>query len=216
MGGCAWTTSPTPQVRKDSPPACNASARISAPGSPTAASTRHSGRATSCCRWPTAVTSKSSEALDHPAVDQAPFGRAVRARTEAGGGWFAWIIRVDDISPVEARLGRSAAPGHRQRPDGFDLRWQQIGINDVESDPQLPFFIRWQSDDEHHPSRRAAPSRLSAIEIAGDEKVVDDYLGTSARQPLEGIVVSWRDDDDVGAGLVAAMFDTAHGSVRID
>ena len=99
------------------------------------------------------------EALDHPAVDQAPFGRAVRARTEAGGGWFAWVIRVDDIAPVEARLGRTAAPGHRRRPDGFDLRWGQIGTSNVESDPQLPFFIRsGRATTSTTRPRRAAPS----------------------------------------------------------
>jgi Glyoxalase-like domain len=156
------------------------------------------------------------EALDHPAVDQAPFGRAVRARAEAGGGWLAWVIRVADMAAVEARLGRRAAPGHRQRPDGFDLRWEQIGISNVETDPQLPFFIRWQSDDAHHPSAPGSSVRLIALEMAGDEKVVDDYLGTSARQPLEGVSVSWLEGDEAGAGLVAATFDTAHGPVRID
>src|SRR5450631_1923637 len=62
------------------------------------------------------------EALDHPAVDTAPFGRAVRARTEAGGGWLGWAVRVDDLAAVEDRLGRKAVDGHRRRPDGFDLR----------------------------------------------------------------------------------------------
>ncbi|MDQ2797866.1 MAG: VOC family protein, partial [Actinomycetota bacterium] len=37
------------------------------------------------------------QALDHPAADHAPFGRAVRDRASAGGGWLAWAIRVDDI-----------------------------------------------------------------------------------------------------------------------
>ncbi|MGN6162260.1 MAG: VOC family protein, partial [Marmoricola sp.] len=30
------------------------------------------------------------EVLDHPASDKAPFGQAVRARTELGGGWLGW------------------------------------------------------------------------------------------------------------------------------
>src|SRR5690242_20241935 len=71
------------------------------------------------------------EALDHPAVDRAPFGQLVRARTDEGGGWLAWAVRVDDMSAIEARLNRSAAPGHRVRPDGFDLRWSQIGVLDT-------------------------------------------------------------------------------------
>src|SRR5687768_6852742 len=45
-------------------------------------------------------------ALEHPAADKAPFGQAVKRRTTAGGGWLGWVIAVDDIAPVEARLDR--------------------------------------------------------------------------------------------------------------
>jgi hypothetical protein len=156
------------------------------------------------------------EALDHPAADRAPFGRAVRARTDAGGGWLGWAIRVDDIAPIEARLARPAADGHRRRPDGFDLRWQQIGIIDVAADPQLPFFVHWLSDDQHHPSSGGSALVLRRLEIAGDQDRVDDYLGTSALQPLDGIEVEWLDPSDDDTGVVAAVFDTASGEVRID
>ena len=54
------------------------------------------------------------ECLDHPASDKAPFGQAVRARSEAGGGWLGWVVSVDDIRTVEKRLGRESAPGNRQ------------------------------------------------------------------------------------------------------
>jgi hypothetical protein len=156
------------------------------------------------------------EALDHPAADRAPFGRAVRARHDAGGGWLGWAIRVEDITPVEARLGRPAAPGHRRRPDGFDLRWQQIGINDAAQDPQLPFFIRWLTDDEHHPSAGGSRLKLRRLEIAGDEDRVDAYLGTSTLQPLDGIDVEWLDPSDDDTGVLAAVFETASGEVRLD
>ena len=46
------------------------------------------------------------EVLDHPASDKAPFGQAVRARSQLGGGWMGWVVAVDDIRPIEARLGR--------------------------------------------------------------------------------------------------------------
>lgn len=156
------------------------------------------------------------EALDHPAADRAPFGRAVRSRTRAGGGWLGWVIRVDDITPVEARLGRRAAEGHRCRPDGFDLRWQQIGVTDVAGDPQLPFFVRWLSDDEHHPSAPGSSVTLTRLEIAGDEPTVDAYLGTSAQQPLDGVAVEWGDPSEEGTGITAAVFATDSGEVRID
>ncbi|MGH3356503.1 MAG: VOC family protein, partial [Nocardioidaceae bacterium] len=81
------------------------------------------------------------EVLDHPASDKAPFGQAVRVRSEAGGGWLGWVVAVDDIAPVEVRLGRDAVPGNRHRPDGIELRWRQIGIKGLIADPQLPFFV---------------------------------------------------------------------------
>jgi hypothetical protein len=156
------------------------------------------------------------EALDHPAADGAPFGRAVRNRSEDGGGWLGWAIRVEDIATVEKRLGRAAADGHRRRPDGFDLRWKQIGINDVVADPQLPFFVQWLSDDEHHPSAGGSHLALRGMQIGGDQRRIDDYLGTSSRQPLDGVEVEWSVPVDDETGLIAAVFETAAGSVRLD
>jgi hypothetical protein len=155
-------------------------------------------------------------ALEHPASDGAPFRRAVANRSQAGGGWLAWAIRVSDIAPIEARLQRPAAQGHRRRPDGFDLRWHQIGINDVTEDPQVPFFVEWESDDEFHPAAGGSRVRLIRLEIAGDEQTVDDYLGTSARQPLDGVEVDWLSPSDGETGLVAAVFSTPNDEVRID
>ena len=154
--------------------------------------------------------------LDHPAVDAAPFGRAVSARSAAGGGWLAWAIRVDDIRPVEERLRRPAAPGHRRRPDGFDLRWRQIGTSALTDDPQLPFFVQWESDEQHHPAARSTAIVLRRLEIAGDEPSVDAYLGTSARRPLDGVDVDWLSPADGERGVIGAVFDTPRGEVRVD
>jgi hypothetical protein len=156
------------------------------------------------------------EALDHPAADRAPFGRAVKFRGKAGGGWLAWAVAVSDIGVYEERLGRPAANGHRRRPDGFNLRWRQIGVNDVAEDPQLPFFVEWASDGQHHPSTPGSQVALRRVEIAGDEETVDAYLGTSARQPLDGIDVEWLSPFEGETGLVAAVFKTPGGEVRID
>lgn len=154
--------------------------------------------------------------LDHPAADRAAFGRAVQARSESGGGWLAWAIRVEDIATIEARLDRPAAPGHRRRPDGFDLRWRQIGINDVSEDPQLPFFVQWESEEVHHPAYGGSSIALSGLEIAGDEPTVDAYLGTSSRQPLDSVEVEWLVPFEGDTGVVAATFTTSEGEVRID
>src|SRR5690349_20070638 len=84
------------------------------------------------------------EVLDHPASDKAPFGQAVRARSALGGGWLGWCIAVDDLAPLESRIGREAVPGNRYRPDGVELRWRQLGIKGLMSDPQLPYLVQWE------------------------------------------------------------------------
>ena len=89
------------------------------------------------------------EVLDHPASDKAPFGQVVRARSECGGGWLGWVLAVDDISEHERRLGRQSVAGNRHRPDGVELRWKQLGIKGLQSDPQLPFFVEWDADVPH-------------------------------------------------------------------
>ena len=99
--------------------------------------------------------------LDHPAADKAPFGQAVRARTAEGGGWLGWVVAVDDLAPVEQRLGRPAIEGHRHLPDGALLDWRQIGVLDLMTDPQLPFFVRWESDPALHPRQRRPGGRAA-------------------------------------------------------
>lgn len=153
--------------------------------------------------------------LDHPASDKAPFGQAVRARSELGGGWLGWVVAVDDITKVEERLGRESVQGNRHRPDGFELRWRQIGVKGLQSDPQLPFFIQWQSPEEQHPSAGATGDvRLGALEIAGDPNRVSDWLGNSVEGPLEDVDVQWVAPHGT-PGVVAAQFLTPDGAVRI-
>jgi hypothetical protein len=152
-------------------------------------------------------------ALDHPAADKAPFGQAVRQRTARGGGWLAWVVAVDDISPVEHRLGRQAVAGHRRRPDGVELRWRQVGVLDVLDDPALPFFIEWEDATTSHPAAGpTAAAAIEAVDICGDPDSVADWLG----EPLDSrdIDVRWVRGDH--PGVVAVEFSTPHGSVRID
>jgi hypothetical protein len=153
------------------------------------------------------------EPLDHPATDKAPFGRAVKARSEAGGGWLAWVVAVDDISTVETRIGRSAVLGQRRRPDGMVLSWKQIGVLDMLDDPALPFFTQWEIDPAYHPSvSPEVPIGIEAAEICGNAKTIAAWLD----EPLEraDFRFDWIEDED--PGLVAVHFSTPRGSVRID
>ncbi len=153
--------------------------------------------------------------LDHPAADTAPFGRAVKARTDSGGGWLAWVVAVDDIAPVEARLGRRSVAGHRHRPDGVKLTWRQIGVLELLDDPTLPFFVQWEDDPTYHPAATGtaveAP-RIERVEICGDRDTVLEWLG----EPLDraDFAVEWVDADELG--LVAVHLATKRGTVRIE
>lgn len=155
------------------------------------------------------------EVLDHPASDKALFGQVVRHRSEAGGGWLGWVVAVDDIAPVEARLGRPSVEGNRYRPDGVDLRWRQVGIRGMQADPQLPFFVQWCVPPQHHPSNGASGHvALVKLEIAGDPERLRDWLGQRPRTPLRGVDVEWVAPHGA-PGVIAAHFATVDGVVRI-
>jgi hypothetical protein len=124
-------------------------------------------------------------------------------------------VAVPDISVVEQRLGRSAALGSRHRPDGTELRWKQIGVNGLIADPQLPFFIEWESDRDLHPSTGGnGEASLVALEIAGDPQRVSEWLGESVEAPLEDVKVEWVAPHGT-PGLLAAQVLTPKGLVRI-
>ncbi|MDP3967309.1 MAG: VOC family protein [Nocardioides sp.] len=155
------------------------------------------------------------EVLDHPASDKAPFGQAVRARSELGGGWLGWVVRVRDLAKYEERLGRKAVPGNRHRPDGTELLWEQIGVKGLQADPQLPFFVKWTSPVEDRPAANASGDiSLDTLEIAGDPGRVSDWLGHDVDKPLEDVKVEWVAPHGT-PGLLAAQFQTPHGLVRI-
>ncbi len=155
------------------------------------------------------------EVLDHPAADKAPFGQAVRARSETGGGWRGWCVATDELQTVEQRLGRAAVKGNRHLPDGDLLEWQQIGVRGMQSDPQLPFFVQWESPADEHPSVGATGDlSLAKVEIAGDPKRVASWLGTPDEHRLGTFDVEWVAPNGT-PGIIAATFDTPDGLVRI-
>jgi glyoxalase-like protein len=152
--------------------------------------------------------------LDHPAADKAPFGQAVRARTAQGGGWLGWVVAVDDLIPLEERLGRPAIDGKRHLPDGGLLSWRQIGVLDLIDDPQLPFFVRWESDPTLHPSNGGREVELLRIEIAGQPDRVDEWLGGHSQRVLSDIDIVWTAPQS-RSGLASAVFSTPRGEVRV-
>ena len=155
------------------------------------------------------------EALDHPASDKAPFGQAVRERTASGGGWLGWCVSVDEIEPVEHKIGRHAVSGNRHRPDGYNLTWRQIGVNGTKADPQLPFVICWDVPAEEHPSQMAeATVRLVSLDIAGNPERISDWLGEKAIIALDDVDVNWVAPHG-SPGIMSAVFETPNGEVRL-
>ncbi|MGI8459307.1 MAG: VOC family protein [Propionibacteriaceae bacterium] len=154
------------------------------------------------------------EVLDHPAAEKAPFGRLVRERSEQGGGWLGWVVRTDDLTPFEQRLGRTAVHGSRHRPDGALLEWRQLGIKGLQNDPQLPFFVQWLSAPELHPAGNGSDIELVKLEISGDHERVDHWLGGRSEEVLSDLQIEWSAPHGQ-PGLDAAVFTTAAGTVRI-
>ncbi len=154
------------------------------------------------------------EVLEHPAAEKAPFGQAVRARSEMGGGWLGWVISVDDLSPYEQRLDRQSVRGSRHFPDGRLLEWEQIGIKGLIADPQLPYFIKWTSEPELLPSALHGEIKLDRIEIAGTRSRVEDWLGTEIGEVVDGVRIKFSSEYGQ-PGILSATFQTPNGKVKI-
>ncbi|MFC7490333.1 MULTISPECIES: VOC family protein [unclassified Knoellia] len=154
------------------------------------------------------------EVLDHPASDKAPFGQVVRARSAAGGGWLGWVVSVEDISKQEQRLGRDSVTGNRHRPDGVELRWKQLGVKGLQSDPQLPFFVEWAEGTQHPSGVGATQVALRSVEIAGDPNRVRDWVGVD-----EDYVPADVDFNFVAPrgtpGILSVTFETPSGPVTV-
>ncbi len=154
------------------------------------------------------------EVLEHPAADKAPFGQVVRARSESGGGWLGWVIRVDDIRKQEVRVGRDSVEGNRHRPDGVELRWRQLGVRGLMADPQLPFFVQWEEGVPHPSEDADTEVTIDSLTIAGDPDRVCEWLGLPADRTSTVIDFTWVAPHGT-PGLMSVTFDTPEGKVTI-
>jgi hypothetical protein len=154
--------------------------------------------------------------LDHPAAEESAFGKAVSKRANEGGGWMSWVVATNDISPVEARLGRNSVEGSRKRPDGSELKWKQLGVLGTIEDSQLPFFIQWLSSN-HPSSDGKANAHISKIEISGDEKTIESWLGSSPKGVFKDVEVIYQDPaNSEGTGIISVTISTPNGDVVLD
>jgi hypothetical protein len=155
--------------------------------------------------------------LDHPSTEQTPWGKAVSRKAQAGGGWLTWVFSTEDISKVEEKFGREAVEGHRTRPDGSDLKWKQIGVNEIADSHELPFFIQWLTKD--HPSQDGkAVASIEKITIADKGELSESWFKDEILAGLDGTSIEWTDPsvNDGENGIVAVHLKTPSGVVVLD
>lgn len=155
--------------------------------------------------------------LDHPASEQSIWGKAVSQKSREGGGWLTWVFSVEDISQIEKKFGRSAVDGHRQRPDGSDLKWKQIGVKEITESQEFPFFIEWLSAD--HPSHEGTPNaEIQKIVIADQNQLAGSWFKQDVLSALGTIDIEWvhPTENDGRNGLVEVHLLTSTGLVVID
>jgi len=155
--------------------------------------------------------------LDHPSTEQTPWGKAVSRKAQSGGGWLTWVFSTEDISKVEEKFGREAVEGHRTRPDGSDLKWKQIGVNEIADSHELPFFIQWLTTD--HPSKDGkAVASIEKITIADKGELSESWFKDEILAGLAGTSIEWTDPstNEGENGIVAVHLKTPSGVVRLD
>ena len=155
--------------------------------------------------------------MDHPATDKTPFGRAVKNKSEAGGGWLTWVVATEDIATIENRLGRSAIIGSRKRPNGSELNWKQIGVLATIEDSQLPFFIQWLTTE--HPSMDGKPlAKLSKIEIVGIKDKIESWVGEKITKivPDAEIILVDSSVNEEPSGIMAIELIVNGKTIRLD
>jgi hypothetical protein len=155
--------------------------------------------------------------LDHPATEQTPWGRAVSKKAQEGGGWLTWVFSTTDIEPIEKKFGRSAVEGHRTRPNGTDLKWKQIGVNEISDSREFPFFIQWLTED--HPSKDGNPvSKIEKIVIADEDKLSDSWFKEEILSALSEVGIEWieKNQNDGEKGIVSVEVRTPAGVIILD
>jgi hypothetical protein len=155
--------------------------------------------------------------LDHPATDATAFGKAVKQKADAGGGWLTWVFSASDLAKVEEKFGRKAADGARTKPDGSELKWKQIGVKEITGASELPFFIQWLT--EQHPSKDGnSVAKITKIVIADDGRLADSWFREEINAALTEVEIEWVKPElnDGEKGIVAVELSVNNSKIRVD
>jgi hypothetical protein len=153
--------------------------------------------------------------MDHPATDSTPFGKAVKKKAEAGGGWLTWVLAIDDIGAIEKHFGRKAVEGKRQKPDGTILQWKQLGVKDILQNSELPFYVEWVS--KIHPSNDGVSfAKLSELIILGSINSVPVGLVEIGKLDSQGLKLKFIETELNFAGIKEVVFEVKGQRIVID
>ncbi len=152
---------------------------------------------------------------------RSPFGSAVAASSDSGGGWLGWAVRTEDPGPLAERLGRPIIPGGRRRPDGVELAWRQVGTDVLTGDPVLPFFLTWDVPPARHPAADGLDDvRILALRMAGtsaDRHRLARWLDLAPGDGADAVGevrIEWTGPRPV-PGLAGVVVQTASGPVVV-
>ena len=155
--------------------------------------------------------------LDHPATERTPWGKAVTQKAAEGGGWLTWVFSTSDITTVEEKFGRNATDGHRTLPDGSELQWKQIGVQEIATSRNLPFYIQWLTSN--HPSQQGtAKSKIVEINILDEKQLADSWLKSEIVEALGDIQLEWTssNSNESREAIISVSFLTPNGITEID
>ncbi len=105
------------------------------------------------------------------------FGRAVLARlARDGDGLLGWVVAVDDVAAVAARLGTAITTIRRE---GLSARI--TGMAESAREPFLPFFIS-RDPGVADPGAGADTGGITWLEVSGDAARLEHWLGAPLRE----------------------------------
>lgn len=163
-----------------------ANALLEAHGLASVAGGRHPGHGTANRIVPLGTAYLELMAVIDPIeAAQSPMGQWAAATERPGLVPAALCLRTEDADEEARRLRLAAIPMTRTRPDGTVLSWRLVGAEEMFGPERLPFFIEWEVEPDAHPGRaradhRVAPIGIAAIELSGNQKLIEKRLGVHA------------------------------------
>ena len=154
--------------------------------------------------------------LDHPATDATPFGKAVKKKVDAGGGWLTLVLATTEIETIENHIGRKSVTGLRIKPNGSKLEWKQLGVLSNIDDGQQPFFIEWITDN--HPANDGIPvAEINKILISGKKERITNLPNNANFEipTLVEFVTTDKGSIDTQNGISAVLFHLNNSIIKI-